>query len=117
MGGVLRSIPSADPIELFYDTCFSKFVNKHDELCPKGSVENRGRSRRSSTFPRDLVNLMNDKIMFDSYYCINEEKNIDTPCRRNLVLTALLALAIGFWMLPRYIPEHFGFFPKFNDNR
>ena len=38
-------------------------------------------------------------------------------CRRNLVLTDLLAFAIDFWMLPRYIPEHFGIFPKFNDGR
>ena len=38
-------------------------------------------------------------------------------CRRNLVLTVLLAFAIDFWMLPRYIPEHFGIFPKFNDGR
>ena len=34
-----------------------------------------------------------------------------------LILTDLLAFAIDFWMLPRYIPEHFGIFPKFNDGR
>ena len=33
-------------------------------------------------------------------------------CRRNLVLTDLLAFAIDFWMLPRYIPEHFGIFSE-----
>ena len=33
-------------------------------------------------------------------------------CGRNLVLTDLLAFAIDFWMLPRYIPEHFGFFSE-----
>ena len=31
-------------------------------------------------------------------------------CGRNLVLTDLLAFAIDFWMLLRYIPEHFGIF-------
>ena len=33
-------------------------------------------------------------------------------CRRNLVLTDSLAFAIDFWMLPRYIPEHFGIFSE-----
>ena len=41
----------------------------------------------------------------------------EDSCRRNLVLTDLLAFAIDFCMLPRYIPEHFGIFPKFNDGR
>ena len=41
----------------------------------RGSVENRGRSPRFSTFPRDLAMLMNDKIMFDRYYCINLAKH------------------------------------------
>ena len=31
-----------------------------------------------------------------------------SSCGRNLVLTDLLAFAIDFWMLLRYIPEHFG---------
>ena len=35
-----------------------------------------------------------------------------TACRRNLVLTDSLAFAIDFWMLPRYIPEHFGIFSE-----
>ena len=46
----------------------------------------------------------------------HDDINFQT-CRRNLVLTDLLAFAIDFWMLPRYIPEHFGIFPKFNDGR
>ena len=33
-------------------------------------------------------------------------------CRRNLVLTDSLAFAIDFWMLPRYIPVHFGIFSE-----
>ena len=33
-------------------------------------------------------------------------------CRRNIVLPDLLAFAIDFWMLPRYIPEHFGIFSE-----
>ena len=33
-------------------------------------------------------------------------------CCRNLVLTDSLAFAIDFWMLPRYIPEHFGIFSR-----
>ena len=33
-------------------------------------------------------------------------------CRRNLVLTDSLAFAIDFWILPRYIPEHFGIFSE-----
>ena len=37
-------------------------------------------------------------------------KSIKNACRRNLVLIDLLAFAIDFWMLPRYIPEHFGIF-------
>ena len=42
----------------------------------RGSVENRGRSPRFSTFPRDLANV-NDKIMFDRYYCINSTKHCE----------------------------------------
>ena len=38
--------------------------------------------------------------------------NLQAACRRNLVLTDLLAFAIDFWMLPRYIPEHFGIFSE-----
>ena len=38
-------------------------------------------------------------------------QNAET-CRRNLVLTDLLAFAIDFWMLSRYIPEHFGIFSE-----
>ena len=48
---------------------------------------------------------------------INKVIELKLPCRRNLVLTDLLAFAIDFWMLPRYIPEQFGIFPKFNDGR
>ena len=32
---------------------------------PEGNVENRGRSPRFSTFPRDLLNVNEWKIMFD----------------------------------------------------
>ena len=42
---------------------------------------------------------------------------LKNSCRRNLVLTDSLAFAFDFWMLPRYVPEHFGIFPKFNDGR
>ena len=40
----------------------------------RGSVDNRGRSPRFSTFPRDLANV-NDKIRFDRYYCIKSAKH------------------------------------------
>ena len=39
-------------------------------------------------------------------------KSSRDSCRRNLVLTDLLAFAIDFWMLPRYIPEHLGIFSE-----
>ena len=40
------------------------------------------------------------------------DTNRAVSCRRNLVLTNLLAFAIDFWMLLRYIPEHFGIFSE-----
>ena len=58
-------------------------------------------------------------FIFLSKFACKCKKNgkIYKPCRRNLVLTDSLAFAIDFWMLPRYIPEHFGIFPKFNDGK
>ena len=43
---------------------------------------------------------------YDTY--MPEKNDMHVPCRRNRVLTDLLVFAIDFWMLPRYIPEHFG---------
>ena len=43
----------------------------------EGSVENRGRSPRFSTFPRDLANVNEWIIMFDRYYCINSTKHCE----------------------------------------
>ena len=79
------------------------FINRWQG--PEGSIENRGRSPRFSTFPRDLANvneteveargfqpsqgtlqmLMNDKIMFDHYYCINSTKY----CENEEIIAAL----------------------------
>ena len=51
------------------------------------------------------------------YFKFVKKMNLNVPWRRNPVLTDLLAFAIDYWILPKYIPEHFGIFPKFNDGR
>ena len=43
---------------------------------PREVLKNRGRSPKFSTFPRDLANV-NDKIMFDRYYCINSTEHCE----------------------------------------
>ena len=63
-----------------------------------------------------LLLFLSFLFVFVSLFFVNDFPETEA-CRRNLVLTDSLAFAIDFWMLPRYIPEHFGIFPKFNDGR
>ena len=73
--------------------------------------------------PQTTIKLFADDALL--YRSINNpsdqiqlQQDLDTmiewskTCGRNLVLTDSLVFAIDFWMLPRYIPEHFGIFSE-----
>ena len=59
----------------------------HSLTCPRfqGCVENQGQSPRISTFPGGPCEmLMNDKIIFDRYYCINSTKQLQKKTEKIL---------------------------------
>ena len=113
---------------LHYFCCYNKsfstigikhFFHSLTFASPEGGVENRGlrkvprellktegEARGYQHLPRDLANVMNDKIMFDRYYCISSKKTYRKlrKCLRTLFfsLTTIFLRAHAFYNFPRF---------------
>ena len=96
--------------------CTESFIIgiKHDfpfinvRKVPREVLKTEGEARGFQYLPRDLANVMNDKIMFDRYYCINSKKTHrklrKCLCTLFFSLTTIFLRAHDFYKYPRFGP-------------